>query len=400
MSSSQLPFFRCQWQRQSQLDSHSGSSFLISLLRGLAALEVTAAHLRAEVFPGLRELADPPLYYQVLAFVTGFSHHAVIIFFLISGWLVGGSLLNKLGQPGAIKSYAIDRATRLWMVLLPALFIMLAIGSVTGVVSPARSDFSAANEYSVASFAGNLLGLQTILVDPFAGNYALWSLANETWYYLQFPLLLLVFTGKTWLRQVGAATVLVLLGAALPLPITLYFALWLLGAAFSRIRIDCATVWRVALLLLALVFTFHSRLVLSIDDLKLESFLPHLTYSLPLLALLASMHGPIDLASGWRRGMARMTHLLSEFSFTLYVLHVPLIDLLRHIGLRAFGRNRLAADAPLDYAIYFGILLALLLLSYCAYLLFESHTFRVRRLVKNALQPGYKRPRIASASLK
>ena len=400
MCSMRIPFVRLQWQRQSQVDHHSAHSFLISLLRGLAALQVAAAHLRSEMFPGLRELADPPLYYQLLAFCTAFSHQAVVVFFLISGWLVGGSLLNKLGQPGAMTGYAIDRATRLWTVLVPALCLMLAVGALTGSVSPTRPDFSANNDYSATSFAGNLLGLQTILVPTFAGNYALWSLANETWYYLQFPLLLLVFLGRTRLRQVGAATVLVLVSAALPFSIVLYFALWLLGALFSRVRIDCATGVRVALLAVAAGATVFFRLSEPNDDLKPEFFLQHLMYSVPLLAFLASMQRPLDAGAGWMRILAPAAHLLSEFSFTLYVSHVPLIKLLRHLGLQAFGRDRLAADQPADYAIYFGMLLAMLAVAWLSYLLFESHTFRVRRLVKTLLQSRARRPAMASAPVK
>ena len=85
-----------RWQRQSRLDNTTGCSLLIALMRGLAALQVAAAHLRAEMFPGLRDVGHPAVHYQVLAFATGFAHQAVVVFFLISGWLVGGSLLDKL----------------------------------------------------------------------------------------------------------------------------------------------------------------------------------------------------------------------------------------------------------------------------------------------------------------
>ena len=46
-------------------------SILIAVLRGLAAVEVDAAHLRAQVFPGLIGMQDPALWYQALAFFTG-----------------------------------------------------------------------------------------------------------------------------------------------------------------------------------------------------------------------------------------------------------------------------------------------------------------------------------------
>ncbi|WP_296944849.1 acyltransferase [uncultured Massilia sp.] len=382
----QLPSIRCQ--RHSQPAKDTVHSMLISLMRGLAALQVAAAHLRAEIFPGLRELADPPLAYQLLAFATAFSHQAVVVFFLISGWLVGGSLLDKLGQPGALRGYAIDRVTRLWTVLLPALLLMLAIGGVTGAVDPSRADLSAANPYSIASFAGNLFGLQTVLVEPYAGNYALWSLSNETWYYIQFPLLLLVFAGRGRLVRIGSATALVLVAATLPFPITLYFLLWLLGAAFSRIRIDCGNVLRAALLGAAVAVAVYFRLKGTNDDLKPASFFQHLCYSVPLLALLASLQVPLALRTRPMHWLARMAHVLSECSFTLYVMHIPLIALMRYAGARHLGRDTLSPHAAPDYAIYGGMLLAIAGASWLCWWLFESRTGSVRRAIKAALRVG------------
>jgi hypothetical protein len=43
--------------------------------------------------------------------------------------------------------------------------------------------------------------------------------------------------------------------------------------------------------------------------------------------------------------------------------------------------------APLDYAVYAGMLAILLGAAWLSYLLFESNTFRMRRAVKNALRP-------------
>jgi peptidoglycan/LPS O-acetylase OafA/YrhL len=400
MNATHLPSI--QWQRQSPLDNGSAHSLLISLMRGLAAIEVAAAHLRSEMFPGLRDIVHPSLVYQLLAFVTGFGHQAVVVFFLISGWLVGGSLLNKLAQQDrhVLRAYAIDRATRLWTVLLPALCLMLAIACLTGEADPARFDASTQNELSATSFAGNLVGLQTIWVKNFAGNYALWSLANETWYYVQFPLLLLVLIGHSRLRQLGAATALVLLCAALPLPITLYFTLWLAGALFSRLRIDCSNALRAGLVLLAAACSVYFRITGRNDDLQADSFLQDLMYSLPLLAFLASMQLPLNQDSRAVQHIGRIAHLLSEFSFTLYVTHVPMIKLLRYVGMEQFGRNRLAADTALDYAVYFGMLLALMVFAYVSYLLFESHTFRIRRVVKGLFDTQVKRPTITPASVK
>jgi peptidoglycan/LPS O-acetylase OafA/YrhL len=92
MRDSALP--RLAFQRKSQLGDDYWHSVLISLLRGAAAIIVAAAHVRAAMYPGLRTISDPPLWFQGFAFITGFAHQAVLVFFIISGWLVGGSLLN------------------------------------------------------------------------------------------------------------------------------------------------------------------------------------------------------------------------------------------------------------------------------------------------------------------
>jgi peptidoglycan/LPS O-acetylase OafA/YrhL len=383
MRQSVIPRFH--WLSRSQLSEDTVQSLVIALLRGLAALQVAFSHLRAEIFPSLRNIADPPLYYQGLAFATGFAHQAVVVFFLISGWLVGGSLLNKRGQPQALGSYAIDRLTRLWTVLVPALVLMLVVGMVSGAVNTAQPGFELSNDYSAPTFFGNLFGLQTVLVKNFGGNYALWSLANETWYYVAFPLLLLACSGTGPLRQASGVLALAAIAVLLPWAITLYFTLWLLGALFSRVRFECGNGARIGLVILEGALLVYYRFKGSNDDLVPASFVQDLNCSLPLLLLLSSLPHKVDPASALLGRVGKIAKFFSEFSFTLYVVHVPTIILLRHLGRTLFGRDQLAPDRPLDYAIYAGMLALIVGIAYVSYLLFESQTYRVRRKLKGLL---------------
>jgi peptidoglycan/LPS O-acetylase OafA/YrhL len=396
MRAFELP--RISWQSRSQLSEDSLHSLLISLLRGAAALQVALAHLRAEVFPSLRSVPDAALYFKGLAFATGFAHQAVVVFFIISGWLVGGSLLNKLGQPQAVRSYAIDRATRLWTVLVPALLLMALVAIVAGRVDPAQADFAPSNEYSLATWLGNLLGLQTVLVPNFGGNYALWSLANETWYYVLFPLLLLAIGGRSVPRQLAAVAAISAIGLLLPWAITLYFVLWLLGAAFSRVRIECSTAQQVALVMLGACISVYYRLSGSNDDLAPASFVQDLVCSVPLLLLLSSLQRKVDPASQPLRVTGRIAKVFSEFSFTLYVSHVPIIVFLRYAARTAFGRDQLAVNQPLDLLAYFGVAALVVGAAYVSYLLFESQTYRVRRMVKQIFLQRAPEPRVAAVS--
>jgi peptidoglycan/LPS O-acetylase OafA/YrhL len=374
------------FQQHSQLGEDSWHSIIISLLRGLAAFAVAAAHLRAAMYPGLRTLQDPPLAYQGLAFFTGFGHQSVLLFFVISGWLVGGSLLGRVGQPDAIANYAIDRMTRLWTVLIPTFLLTLLFSLSTGETVPRGIDLSASNEFSAAIFAGNLVGLQGgVAVPEFGGNFPLWSLANETWYYVMFPLLVLMFTARRVAARTACAVGLVALAAFLPYDIVLYFSIWLLGVAFSRIRIDASLVARCCWLVLLLAVSVYYRLTGINDDIGPQTYVQDLVCSLLFLVFLSSLQFKAAPASKWQRPMARVGKFFAEFSFTLYVLHVPLIDLMQHWMTNHFGLRQLSPSEPMHYAIYFGMLAMLMVGSYLSYRMFESQTYRIRRLVKDRL---------------
>lgn len=378
--SSRMP--RLIFQSKDQPSDDQWHSIVISVLRGLAAFVVAAAHLRAEMYPGLRTLAEPALWFQAFAFFTGFAHQAVLVFFVISGWLVGGSLLNKMTQPGAIGSYAIDRLTRLWAVLIPAFSLTLLFGLVTGVVHPGVVDASPANEFSATSFAGNLFGLQGIVLDDFGGNYALWSLANETWYYVMFPLLVLLFTARRPASRLVSGAVLALSIALLPANITLYFLIWLLGVAFSRIRIDCSAGLRWAWLVPLAVTSTYFRLTADNDKFDQTTLGMDLLLSLMFLALLSSLQFKAAATSALARPLAKAGQFFADFSFSLYVLHLPLIFLLQHLALSELGIRQLSPDEPLHFVMYLGMLSVLLLGSYLSSLLFESQTYRLRRTLK------------------
>ena len=332
--------------------------------------------------PSLRTLPDPALWYQGLAFATGFAHQAVVLFFLISGYLVGGSLLNKLGQPQALRRYAIDRISRLWTVLLPTFVLGIAIGILTGTLDPRSADFSLANPYSWTTLAGNLAGLQTVGVAPFGDNYPLWSLANESWYYLMFPLLMLYLGGSRRALWGGA---LILCAAVLPFPITLYFIVWLLGAGFSRLRLECGAPTRVLLVLLLAALSVWFRLYGSNDDLEVASFGQDLLLSLVFLALLSSTALKVDPGFPLLAPLRSTAGLLSRCSFTLYVVHVPLLGLLHWLGRHLFGAHMLRADRGLDLFIYLALLAVVAGFAYGFYRLFEARTGQVRRLMKRLL---------------
>lgn len=358
-------------------------SMLISLLRGLAAMVVAAAHLRAQVYPGFAEVTKPPLLFQGIAFTAGFAYLAVIVFFVLSGWLVGGSFLNKLDADRAFRNYMIDRVSRLWVVLVPTFLVVLLAGAAVGVLDVARVSFATSEPYSVSAFFGNIIGLQTIIVPPFGGNFPLWSLANETWYYVLFPLLVLVFRSRTIATRAAAVLAIVAIVQLVHGAILLYFSIWLLGAAFSRIKIEAGPILRWALLLLLVGSAVYIRMK-GKTDITPEGFPQYLVFSLVFVLFLSSMQFRREREAklDW---LDRTGRFFANFSFTLYVLHMPMIAVMGYVLLSMFGIGQLSPYASSHYLIYVCMYLVLVSGAYLFYLPFESNTPRVRQWLKAQL---------------
>jgi peptidoglycan/LPS O-acetylase OafA/YrhL len=367
-------------------------SMLISLLRGLAALQVAAAHLRAQLYPGFGTVEHPPLLFQGLAFSSGFAYLSVIVFFVLSGWLVGGSFLNKLHSERAFHHYAIDRGTRLWIVLLPTFLVVLLVGAGTGVLDSSRLSFSTSEPYSVSALAGNMLGLQTIIVPPFGGNFPLWSLANETWYYILFPLLVLVFRGKTIAARALAMLAMAAIAQLITGAIMLYFSIWLLGVAFSRVKIEAGATWRWALLLVLVGTAVYIRMK-GRSDITPDSYLQYLLFSLMFVLFLSSMQIKRRPRPILER-LDRLGRFFANFSFTLYVLHVPMIAVMSYLTWSLLDVTQLSPYRLSHFGLYALMYVALVVGAYWFSLPFEANTPRLRQWLKTRVlaRSGIVRP--------
>src|SRR4051794_3922354 len=99
----------------------------LDFLRGLAAFLVLSGHLRSFVFRSFAELEEHAgLFLRAFYFVTGLGHQAVIIFFALSGFLVGGKAIEDLtNERFSWARYLLRRLTRLWIVIIPAMALTL-----------------------------------------------------------------------------------------------------------------------------------------------------------------------------------------------------------------------------------------------------------------------------------
>lgn len=148
-------------------------------LRGIAVLAVVVFHLNKAWLPG------------------GFT--GVDIFFVISGYVVTGSMLNHVGEPllPMLGNFYLRRIRR----LLPNLLLCIGLTSVAvaalvpvaenGIylITGVKSLFAWSNNFLLTSAANDYFGSEAE-TNPFLHT---WSLAVEEQFYLVFPLLMAAF---------------------------------------------------------------------------------------------------------------------------------------------------------------------------------------------------------------
>lgn len=362
-------------------------SLWFDALRGIAALGVFTSHWRDCLFQDYSQLHHHNPLIASAYFVSGLGHQWVIVFFVLSGYLVGGSVLRQALQGRwSWREYMLNRLTRLYIVLIPALLLGGLI-DLAGLRFFGTSDVYTAHhgmrlmvsvparQVTLEILLGNYLFLQGVLVPVFGTNGPLWSLSYEFWYYIAFPLLFFAL----WKRSSIAVRLLSFIGLCAVLmfvhqKIALMGLIWLMGMAIHWLPDARSFIQLQRLIGLA------SAIAITVGCLAWckESRSPLSDYVLGLaivLLLYCILHGATASPSGWVR---RVIQYSARSSYTLYLVHLPLLILITAwIGQprRQPTLRTLFCATP--------VLVGVLLYSHAVYLMFEKHTSKVRMWLRS-----------------
>lgn len=320
----------------------ASASAHLDVIRAAAAWAVVWGHLRTLFFVDFQHLHSPGWLLGTLYFFTGFGHQAVMVFFVLSGFLISATVIKShISGTWSWREYAINRSTRLYVVLIPGLllgsFWDLAgstLFSSTGLYTHPLSDLGptiASNNLSVGNFFGNLFFLQTIICPTFGSNTPLWSLANEFWYYALFPAALsalLAFFKKDMRVAMPLGVVVACLAAFLGFDKLMGFLVWMSGCALvfacSKFQLRTKSVVFFYLVLSVLVlFVCLSAARTSIASMLGSDLAVGIAFTLFLFGVLQ-----LELGAGSHPYLS-VAHQFAGFSYSLYVLHFPLLLFLR-----------------------------------------------------------------------
>jgi peptidoglycan/LPS O-acetylase OafA/YrhL len=365
----------------------TGGSVALDAIRGLAALLVLFDHCHNLFFldygSALRVSAHPHLTYVLYA-LSSAGAEAVVIFFVLSGYLISGSVFRALDQGRwSWKDYLTHRFVRLWLVLLPALVLCAAWDSgrlsLTGGTGSFLARMAAAG-LTWKLFFGNVFFLQAAHTTTFGSDRALWSLAAEFWYYMLFPLGLLAIRRGTPVKARVLCGVGFLLAAGVAgRGIMGLFPVWLCGTALALVKppkLGRAVRWVALALYAPCVF----RLAMTPWPwryFKMDYVLGAITAV--FLWVLLSAAGRVDE----KAFVVRASRSVAGSSYSLYLVHYPLLMFFAAV----LTAGRKWAPTPRYLAMGAGFCVLAVLYSYGVAACTEWHNDRVREWVEARLGP-------------
>ncbi len=361
---------------------------LLDILRCTAALLVVLAHWRILLFKDYSTLLAPSSGVKLLYFLTGIGRPSVMIFFVLSGYLITGSALRatQLGR-WSIPSYLNQRITRLVVVLLPALLLcwlwdslglyFFSRGFYDGSIKTIALLPGVAARHGIGILLQNLFFLQGITSTTYGSNDPLWSLSYEFWYYVFLIPVQYIYSSKQ-LRVLLLGGSCLLLGLVfVGKQISLYFVIWLLGAAVALVvRIPLKLSERVNRLSVVVSAPVLCAALLTMRANRLPSGFAG-DVVLGVACALFVWSAARDRAMLEPNLITRASKSMAAWSYSLYLVHMPFLVFVASFAIRG---SRWNPDVEHNL-VAFLILIAVLLYAYVASLGTERHTNLVRQWV-------------------
>lgn len=354
----------------------SGHFAWFDSLRFISALAVVIHHSRALCIAPYLDLPSTQknIFSQIFYFLTRLGQEAVIIFFVMSGYFVMGRAIQRFQQGKfSLQDYALDRAVRIYLPFLPILILSFGLQQYLR------------GEGTVGSFFGHLVGLQGgcgwgnpgSLGGPVGINGALWSLAYEIWLYAGLGAVLWFCQKKS-----PAALICILISAGVLMNYnSLLISAWVAGGIGYFLSLKLSL--RSGLILIATM----AASVLGVEWCRGASAVSILWESqllwIPLIftcVVLVSAIPNLKSRSEFIQKTDKHIGAMACFSYTLYLVHMPVLQWLELIW-----PMRCGSFSCMFFFVFLVKIGVCLIIAYMLYWIFERNTAAVKNLIRKMM---------------
>jgi peptidoglycan/LPS O-acetylase OafA/YrhL len=362
---------------------------VIDAMRGFAALLVAYFHCRQVAWVGMQAFHQSvghsfslSAIAAYLTFPIAWGSAGVPIFFVISGYCIHrGGALRLASNPDYrldAGNFWVRRFARIYPVLLAALVLTFALDWFSVQLPPVSHKI---REIGWQAFLVNLFSLQGVAGKTYGSNGALWTLSLEVQFYAIYPLLFALR------RRIGMTSVLAIVAVVNVVSayvlerhdiqfFTSYWFAWTLGAWIADASTRRASHARssVGLYVLAAVFVALGCVAFHFGQ--------YGAFQLWAIGFAFYLYKALEARNqGGTFGM-RVLSRFGDFSFSLYLIHLPIFVLLSSLLFRSSLQTSIWPS--------FGYMLVAVPLAYVFYRLVElpamkwSASFKPKTALKRA----------------
>lgn len=299
----------------------------LEALRGFAAIYVVLHHAVPHEF-GILGLN--------LGWLVRFGQEAVILFFLISGFVINFSFVRSSDKRFTV--FLTKRVARVYIPLLLVFALQYLLTSVSAghAVDP-KFGVLLLNLLMLQDFGGVKPG---VVVEPYLGNTPLWSLSYEWWFYMAYFVLMTQVGTERRRRSLVllagvAATALYMVWPHFLLPLPMYLCIWWVGVEASNLYLSGKPLTvggvrsvAVGLCVISLLLLVNAAFHVGVGHALVLGAYPVLEVRHFLFALAALFAALLWSRVNWFGFDATLGHfaLLAPISYALYIVHYNLVN--------------------------------------------------------------------------
>ena len=375
----------------------SNNLLFLDGLRGIAAFYVLVGHSRWLLWEGYSGYQLHKQQYSgfekfLVYFLSLFKygHEMVLFFFVLSGFVIHLRYSTQISNHSFIQfdysNYIFRRISRIYPPLIVAMvlgYLFDTFGRYLGYTIYFQKttnvviNNNVSIDFSLKNLLGNLFFMQKTYFPVWGSNGPLWSLKFEWWFYMLYPLLFII----------NKKGVMICLGIVTLVSFTLNNGLFSIPFNLLNEVLAALLSWWLGTLLadiytkrLKVSFLYLSPLTLFIFIAPLSDKIEFLKFNTDNISALG-FFGLLSLlfylqSKGVRLNKISNLRWLGEFSYTLYIIHVPILVFISGFLLSKSNNNLPKTQGYIFLGIFIPMIIAY-------YLHFYTEKYKFIRTAKS-----------------